>query len=131
MKRITLVLAAICAVSVFSKDGVSSGGGGKGNGRGATPFPVEVAAVATRNSQRAVNAVGSTEAFELVQVTARVQGAVEKVLFREGDAVRAGDSLVEIEPSRFRVAVNAARRSSTRRWPRRREPKRASSAAPR
>lgn len=76
--------------------------------KGPAAVPVETAVVETRDVQRAVNAVGSVEAFELVQVTARVQGAVEKVSFREGDRVAAGKLLVEIEPSRFQIALNLA-----------------------
>jgi multidrug efflux system membrane fusion protein len=72
-------------------------------------FPVEVAAVSSRAVEYAVTAVGSVEAFEIVQVTARVPGAVEKILFREGDAVREGDVLVEIEPDRYRLAVEEAK----------------------
>jgi len=77
-------------------------------GKGPAAVPVETAAVEARDVQRSVNAVGSVEAFELVQVTARVQGAVEKVSFREGDEVAAGKPLVEIEPSRFQIALNLA-----------------------
>ena len=57
----------------------------------------------------AVNAVGSIEAFETVQATARLPGVVERVRFREGERVAAGAILVEIEPQRYRLAVEAAR----------------------
>ena len=52
--------------------------------------------------------MGSVEAFENVQMTARVAGVVEKVLFSEGAQVRAGQVLVEIEPQRYNLAVEAA-----------------------
>ncbi|HSN68944.1 MAG TPA: efflux RND transporter periplasmic adaptor subunit, partial [Thermoanaerobaculia bacterium] len=51
----------------------------------------------------------SVEAFERVDVPARVSGAIEHVRFREGQPVRAGEILVEIEPERYRIAVDAAR----------------------
>lgn len=72
-------------------------------------FPVEVAPVESRRVEYALTAVGSIEAYERVQVTARVAGVVERVLFREGDTVKEGQALVEIEPRRYRVAVTAAR----------------------
>lgn len=72
-------------------------------------FPVEVAKVEARSVEYIVAAVGSVEAFEQVQVTARVAGAVEKVHFAEGENVRAGHVLVEIEPERFRLEVQSAR----------------------
>ncbi|HKQ19886.1 MAG TPA: efflux RND transporter periplasmic adaptor subunit, partial [Candidatus Eisenbacteria bacterium] len=65
--------------------------------------------VSTRGVEYAVNAVGSVEAYEIVQVTARVPGAVEKVHFREGDRVGKDDVLVEIEPDRYRLNVEEAR----------------------
>jgi membrane fusion protein, multidrug efflux system len=55
-----------------------------------------------------VTAVGSVEAFEKVQVTARVAGVVEQVKFAEGETVETGSTLVEIEPQRYRLAVAAA-----------------------
>jgi multidrug efflux system membrane fusion protein len=56
-----------------------------------------------------VTGVGSVEAFEVVAITARVAGVVEKVDFSEGDVVTAGRTLVEIEPDRFRLSVASAR----------------------
>jgi len=44
-------------------------------------FPVEVEAVKESSLVYTVNAVGSVEAFEKVQVTARVSGVVDRVLF--------------------------------------------------
>lgn len=72
-------------------------------------FPVEVAAVAPAQVEYSITAVGSVEAFEKVQVTARVAGVVEAVKFAEGDAVQKGTPLVEIEPQRYQIAVDAAR----------------------
>ena len=45
-----------------------------------------------------VSAVGSLDAFERVAVTARVAGAVERVMFSEGQVVGKGTNLVEIDP---------------------------------
>lgn len=84
----------------------AAGGGG---GRRATQFPVEVMAVETRDVEYRVTAVGSVEAFEIVQVTSRVQGVVEAIRFAEGDRVQKDAVLVEIEPQRFRLAVESAR----------------------
>lgn len=77
-------------------------------------FPVEVQPVESRNVEYAVTAVGSLDAFERVAVTARVAGAVERVRFSEGQLVTAGQPLVEIEPERYRIAVDAAEASLTK-----------------
>jgi multidrug efflux system membrane fusion protein len=71
-------------------------------------YPVEVEPVEVRSLTYAVNAVGSIDAFEKVQVTARVAGVVDRVLFSEGNYANLGQVLVEIEPERYRLAVGAA-----------------------
>jgi len=71
-------------------------------------FPVEVEIVQSQTVTYTVQAVGSIEAFETVMVTARVAGVVERILFTEGLKVNKGDVLVEIEPQRYRLAVEAA-----------------------
>jgi membrane fusion protein, multidrug efflux system len=81
--------------------------GGPG-GKRAMEFPVEVRPVESRRVEYSVTAVGSLDAFERVAVTARVAGAVERVMLREGQLVSAGQPLVEIEPERYRLAVAAA-----------------------
>jgi len=105
-----LLLAACCAAGCAREStGASAkgGGGGKGGpgGGGAAAFPVEVQPVAIRVVEATITAAGSIEAFEIVQVTARVPGAVERVRFREGERVPKGQVLVEIEPERYRLAV--------------------------
>lgn len=89
--------------------GKAGGGGGGTGGRGPMAFPVEVAPVATRDVEYVVSAAGSVEAFETVQITARVAGVVERVLFTEGQAVKKGQALAEVEPSRYAIAVRQAR----------------------
>jgi len=71
-------------------------------------FPVEVAPVATRALIYTLNAVGSIDAFEKVQVTARVSGVVDRVLFAEGNLAALNQVLVEIEPERYKLAVESA-----------------------
>jgi len=71
-------------------------------------YPVEVETVQERSMVYTVNAVGSVDAFEKVQVTARVSGVVDRVLFSEGNYAQVNQVLVEIEPERYRLAVEAA-----------------------
>jgi len=74
-------------------------------------FPVEVKPVAPRRAEYSVTAVGSVDAFENVQVTARVAGVLERLHFKEGETVKAGALLAEIEPQRFQLAVRSAQAS--------------------
>lgn len=77
-------------------------------GRSSIVFPVETRIVELSSLVYTVNAVGSVEAFEKVQVTARVAGVVDKVLFSEGNFAKVDQVLVEIEPERYNLAVEAA-----------------------
>jgi multidrug efflux system membrane fusion protein len=111
-KRVTLALSAFCIlhsafvfIACSKGDAQTQGGPGK---HGATEFPVEVRPVESRRVEYTVTAVGSLDAFERVAVTARVAGAVERVLFSEGQVVSKGHALVEIDPERYRLAVAAA-----------------------
>jgi multidrug efflux system membrane fusion protein len=99
------------APGAAGKPGAPAAGGG---GRKPLEFPVEVEAVSPRRVEYAVRAVGSIEAFEQVQVTARIAGAVDKLDFAEGDRVKAGQVLVEIEPRRFQIAVESAQAAVAR-----------------
>jgi membrane fusion protein, multidrug efflux system len=71
-------------------------------------YPVDVATLEPRQMQYAVTAPGSIDAFQQVQITARVAGAVDKVGFVEGQVVKAGDVLVAIESERYTIAVAQA-----------------------
>jgi membrane fusion protein, multidrug efflux system len=109
---ILLLLAVFLLGSCSNGDAKeAAGGAGRGGPRGgghAMDFPVEVHPVESRNVEYSITAVGSLDAFERVAVTARVAGAVERVNFREGQMVGKGQTLVEIEPERYRIAVDAA-----------------------
>jgi membrane fusion protein, multidrug efflux system len=72
-------------------------------------YPVQVAPVVARQVQYNVMAPGSIDAFQQVQITSRVSGAVDKVAFVEGQIVKQGDPLVNIEVERFEVAVGQAK----------------------
>lgn len=84
------------------------GGDEKSGPRGPRPFPVETSPVATRPAAFTIAAVGSVVAFEEIQVTSRVTGVVDKVRFRDGQPVKPGQVLVEIDPQRFQIAVRTA-----------------------
>lgn len=110
IKLLVLASALTLVVAGCSKDDAQAKGGGPGGPGGGKKmeFPVEVQPVESRRVEYTVTAVGSLDAFERVAVTARVAGAVERVLFTEGQVVQKGQALVEVEPERYRLAVEAA-----------------------
>lgn len=104
-----VVIAAAAALIIFAGacKKKTAGPGGAG-GRARVQFPVDVEQVPVRSLVYTVTAVGSIEAFEKVQVTARVAGAVDRVRFAEGEYATAGQVLVEIETERYSLAVESA-----------------------
>jgi len=111
--RKLVVIAAAAALIVFA--GACKKGGGTSsagqNPRGRVQFPVDVEEVPVRSLVYSVTAVGSIEAFEKVQVTARVPGVVDRVRFSEGGFAAADQVLVEIETERYRLALESAQAS--------------------
>ncbi len=103
-----VVLTVAAAVFVLAGACKKEGSASSGGGRIRMQFPVDVEQVPVRSLVYSVSAVGSVEAFEKVQVTARVSGAVDRVLFSEGEYAQAGQSLVEIETERYKLAVESA-----------------------
>jgi membrane fusion protein (multidrug efflux system) len=59
--------------------------------------------------QRSFEFVGRIKAVETVQIRARVEGFLDKVLFREGQDVKAGDLLYQIEKVQFAAQVDQAK----------------------
>jgi membrane fusion protein (multidrug efflux system) len=53
--------------------------------------------------------VGRVKAIEKVELRARVEGFLEKVLFREGEDVKAGELLYQIEKVQFQAALEQAK----------------------
>jgi len=72
-------------------------------------FPVEVLKVDARPRELVVAAPGVVDAFEHVQVTARVSGVVDKVTFVEGQEVKQGQTLALIDSRRYSLNVSSAR----------------------
>jgi len=110
-RKLIVIAAAALIVSAGACKKEGSGSPAAAGGRGRVQFPVDVEQVPVRSLVYTVSAVGSIEAFEKVQVTARVSGAVDRVLFAEGEYAKAGQTLVEIETERYRLAVESAQAS--------------------
>jgi len=86
------------------KAGKAPGGAGQQQG----PVPVTVTSVTQQAVPYRIQAVGSAEAYATVAVKARVDGQIVEVRFREGQEVRAGNVLFNIDPRPFEAALRQA-----------------------
>lgn len=76
------------------------------NGKG---IPVEVFEVAPRTVVARVKASGNISPRKKVEIQSKVIGEIVALPFREGDTVKAGDVVVEIEKKLYQAACDQAR----------------------
>ena len=75
---------------------------------GPPPVPVAVAKALRTDVPVRLGALGSVVAFNTVTVRPRVDGQLMRVLFSEGQFVKRGDLLAEIDPRPFEVQMEQA-----------------------
>ena len=88
------------------------GGGGRGGGLG--PVPVVVTQVARSSIPVYLNGLGNVTAYYNVTVKSRVDGQLMKVDFNEGDLVKEGQTLIEIDPRPYQVQLELAQATLAR-----------------
>ena len=71
-------------------------------------IPVVVATVGTADVPVVLAGIGSVQAYNTVTVRSRVDGAIVKVSFTEGQTVKAGDPLFTIDPRPFQAVLEQA-----------------------
>jgi multidrug efflux system membrane fusion protein len=75
---------------------------------GRPPAPVVVASVEQRDIPVQVQTIGNVEAYQTVQIRCQVNGEIEKIFFHEGDEVRKGQLLFELDRRPFQADLDKA-----------------------
>lgn len=101
------------APAAAGRPGGPGGAGGPGGGPGGGSFsqrPVEVLAVPARSERLSfeLEALGTTRANESIDLTSKVVNQVTAVRFEEGQQVRRGQVLVELDAEQVRADLAAA-----------------------
>jgi multidrug efflux system membrane fusion protein len=92
-----------------SADSKQKGGGSKGGRGGAQmTIPVAVAKAEVRDLPVLLNGLGSVEAYNTVAVKSRLDGQLIKVNVKEGQEVKQGEMLAEIDPRPYEVQLSQA-----------------------
>src|SRR5262249_39512665 len=102
---VTLGLLVICALIAWQS---GTFGGLRVSAPPPPPGPRLGGAADPRNVPVYVEGLGSVQAFNTVTIKARVDGQITKVFFREGQEVKAGDSLFQIDPRPFENTLQQA-----------------------
>ena len=102
---IVLALAAIAVIwrpslhpSVLQAAGQTAG----------QAIPVTAGTVAVEDVPVFLHGIGTVQAYNTVAIKSRVDGQIVKIDFKEGDEVKEGDSLFQIDPRPFQAALDQA-----------------------
>lgn len=118
-KRTLIIVAAIvlllfgwwtCHRSGSTADAQTSGRNTRnGPGAGGGTVPVVAAKVEQKDVPIYLDGLGTVQAFNTVTVHPRVDGELVKVLFTEGQDVKTGDLLAEIDPHPYQAVLDQAK----------------------
>ena len=82
--------------------------GGTGGGSASRVVPVQIARAERKDLPIWLEGLGTVAAVQQVTVRAQVDGRLDRVLFTEGQAVKRGDVLAQIDPRPFTVQLHQA-----------------------
>ncbi|WGJ91154.1 MdtA/MuxA family multidrug efflux RND transporter periplasmic adaptor subunit [Achromobacter mucicolens] len=114
---LVLLLLAVAAIAwvVLRPSAKQAGPGGRTGGRPPAaamanmPVPVRIATAAQQDIDIFLRSLGTVTAYNTVTVRSRVSGELVDVAFQEGQQVKAGDLLAQVDPRAFQVALDQAR----------------------
>jgi len=84
----------------------ATGGGG---GRNAAPMSIVPEVVGKGDIGININALGTVTSLATVTIRSQISGYLQKVVFKEGDEVKKGDLLAEIDPRPFEATLAQAK----------------------
>ena len=114
---IVAIASAACEghPSAAAQSGGGGGGrGGRGRGGDGGAVPVVTAAVGSKDVPVDILAIGNVEAFESVSLRSQITGTITGVYFHEGDSVKLGDKIFQIDPRPYEAMLAQAQANLTR-----------------
>src|SRR5712671_342111 len=111
--RWVLLIAALAAVGYFGWQRFHRGdqATAANNAQKSAPSPVRVSIAPVQKADFPVylTGLGTVQGFNTVLVRTRVDGQIDKIAFKEGQLVKQGDLLAEIDPRPFQAALDQAK----------------------
>jgi membrane fusion protein (multidrug efflux system) len=110
MRRIHIARAGLLVLCAAALSVLSGCGSGESPNRDdGSPLEVTTVKVIPKSVPLAIETVGRAEGSKEVEVRARVNGILEKQTYVEGETVKAGQVLFQIERAPFEIALEHAR----------------------
>lgn len=100
--------AAGCANEAGDEAAGGDGGGGGGRAGGGAPVPVTVATVERKSMPVEIRVIGSAEAYSTVAIRSQITGQLIEVNFAEGDEVKQGQVLFQLDRRPLEAALQQA-----------------------
>jgi multidrug efflux system membrane fusion protein len=107
---VVLVLAGIVGWRLWESHAVRNpaAGGRAGAAAADAPVPVTVVAVEARDVPVYLTALGTVQALNTVTVNAQVSGQIQSINFKEGEEIKAGSLIAQIDPRTFQASLDQA-----------------------
>jgi multidrug efflux system membrane fusion protein len=103
-----VLLAGVVAYALIGQPRQQQRQGGRFARDASIPVPVLVAPAKTADAPVYLDGVGTTRALNLVTVRSQVDGTLTRVAFREGQDVKKGDVLAQIDPITYQAQLDQA-----------------------
>ena len=102
-RALTATLLVVCLSSCSQPDGKANKAP-----RVLPPTPVTIAKAEMRDIPLQVRQIGSVEPVAIIAVKAQINGELQQVFFKEGQDVKKGQDLFEIDPRPYKQALDQA-----------------------
>ena len=106
---VLLAAAAVFAWQKFENIAPSTNEGQNAGRSGQPPQTVRVGAVALGDMPLTIDALGTVTPFETVTIKTQIAGNLQEVGFTEGQTVKTGDFLAQIDPRPYEAALAQAK----------------------
>ena len=108
--RNSAIVAAVALATGVGAVAVLSSGGSKAVAQSPAPagggVPVTAGAVTAADVPVFLTGIGTVQAFNMVTVRSRVDGQIVKIDFAEGQEVKAGTPLIQIDPRPYKATLD-------------------------
>jgi multidrug efflux system membrane fusion protein len=108
-----LLVAAIAGAGYYGwtrhRNGEQAAAAASAKKSARNPVRVSIAPVEKSDFPVYLTGLGTVQGFNTVTVRTRVDGQIDKIAFKEGQMVRQGDLLVEIDPRPYQATLDAAK----------------------